>query len=347
MRNGSMPSIRMRARAAGLLALSALALGAPRASAQASTDLALAETLYRQARELSAAGNYTEACPKFAESYRLDAATGTLLNLAACHEAQGKTATAWIEYSDALAASRRDKRAVRVKFAQDRMAELEPKLSRLTLIVPAEVDEPELELWLDGTPVGRAARGVGTPVDPGRHVVEAKAPGKKPFRDEVEVLANADQKTVTIAKLESLPPELVPPPASPTATRAPVAPVGQSAPVRDEVMTRPTPLSVYIAGGVTLGLAAAAGVTGGLYLHEESAYDSNRTSNRDLAQNHYDSARVLGTVNAALWVGTVGGAVLTTYLYVTRPERPVARASARLLPYASADGAGLFASGEF
>jgi hypothetical protein len=102
---------------------------------------------------------------------------------------------------------------------------------------------------------------------------------------------------------------------------------------------------VYIAGGVTLGLAAAAGVTGGLYLHEKSAYDSKRNTERNAAQDHYDSARVLGTANAALWVGTVGGALLTTYLYVTRPERPAA--SARVLPFVSAEAAGLCASGEF
>lgn len=340
MKRASMNSRRLRLGSTALLLGASLSFGAGHAHAQASTEVALAETLYRQARELSAAGNYAEACPKFAESYRLDPATGTLLNLAACHEAEGKTATAWIEYSDALAASRRDKRAVRVKYAQDRMTELEPKLSRLTLVVPVETDEPELALFLNGTPVGRAARGVATPVDPGRHVVEAKAPGRKPFREEVDVLPNADQKTVTIAKLEPLPPEpapVVPPPIP--------APAPQALRVRDQVTTRPTPVSVYIAGAVTLGLAAAAGVTGGLYLHENSEYDANRDTNRSAAQDHYDSARVLGTVNAALWVGTVGGALLTTYLYVTRPERRAP--SARVLPFVSAEAAGLSASGEF
>jgi hypothetical protein len=333
--------LRFRIRIIALVAFCSVAFGAMPVQAQARTEVALAETLYRQARELLAAGNYAEACPKFAESYRLDPATGTLLNLAACHEAQGKTATAWIEYSDALAAARREKRDVRVKYAQERMAAIEPKLSRLTLEVPPETDEPGLELWLDGTPVGRAARGVATPVDPGRHVVEAKAPGKKPLRLEVEVLPNADQKTVTIARLESLPPQAAAAPPPPEKTAPPLV----ASPVRDESTIRPTPLSVYIAGGVTLGLAAAAGVTGGLYLHEHSAYDSKRDSDRSAAQRHYDSARVLGTANAALWVGTVGGALLTTYLYVTRPERPAA--TARVVPFVSAEVAGLCASGEF
>lgn len=338
-------SCTLRVRVAALAAFTSLSFGAAQAQAQARTEVALAETLYRQARELLASGNYAEACPKFAESYRLDPATGTLLNLAACHEAEGKTATAWIEYSDALAAARREKRAVRVKYAQERMSAIEPKLSRLTLLVPPEIDEPELELWLDRTPVGRAARGVATPVDPGRHVVEAKAPGKKPLRLEVEVLPNADQKTVSIPALESLPVSAALPPTVPVVEPAGATAPVSALPVRDEVKARPTPLSVYIAGGVTLGLAAAAGVTGGLYLHERSSYDEKRESERSAAQGHYDSARVLGTANAALWVGAVGGALLTTYLYVTRPERRVA--SARVLPFVSAEAAGLCASGEF
>ena len=182
--------------------------------------------------------------------------------------------------------------------------------------------------------VGRNAGGPrarrATPFDP---VARGGGEGarKKPLRFEVEVLPNADQKTVSLPPLESLPPSAALP-----ATAAPAEPAATTAlvpvlPVRDAVKVRPTPLSVYIAGGVTLGLAAAAGVTGGLYLHERSAADEKREIDRSAALDHHDSARLLGTANAALWVGTVGGAILTTYLYVTRPEREVV--TARVLPF--------------
>ena len=59
----------------------ALATAPVRARAQ-STESVLAEGLFREARDLMDAGKVVEACGKFAESYRLDRALGTLINLA-------------------------------------------------------------------------------------------------------------------------------------------------------------------------------------------------------------------------------------------------------------------------
>jgi len=313
--------------------------------AQSDTEAALAEALYRQARELMAADKYDEACPKFAESYRLDRGTGTLLNLAACHEHQGKLASAWLEYSDGVVAARRDERPDRVKFAEDHLVELEPKLSRVTLIVPPEADVPGLEIRLDGAPIGVAARGVPAPVDPGPHVVEANAPGKQTFTQNLVIGALADRQTVTIPKLADAPPAAAAPLPEPAAQPMSMAPPPAMAP-GDAAADRPTPTSVYVLGGATLALGTAAIVTGAIYLGERSSFKS--ASDSGVAQDHYDTARSLGIANAVLWGATACGAGVTAYLYFTRPAEPRSeRASAIVAPWIAPGSAGLAAHGAF
>jgi tetratricopeptide (TPR) repeat protein len=336
--------IRFRSIAPALLAALCLVAAPATLRAQSDTEAALAEALYRQARDLMAAEKYDEACPKFAESYRLDRATGTLLNLGACHERQGKLASAWLEYSDGLLAARRDERPDRVKFAEDHLADLEPKLSRVTLVVPPESDAPGLEVTLDGASIGVAARGVPTPVDPGPHVVEAKAPGKQPFSQIVTIRALADRQTVTIPKLLEAPASAAPPatPVQPSPFAATAAPQ----PPNEAAADRPIPSSVYVVGGVTLALSTAAIVTGVVYLNERASYRSE--SNAAKADENRDSARAVGIVNASLWATAACGAAFTAYLYVTRPNTsPNDRASARIAPWVLPQSAGIAAEGAF
>ena len=75
----------------------------PPRSQQQAEDKAAAQVLFDEGRTLMDAERYGEACPKFAESLRLDAALGTQLNLARCYQLVGKTASAWILYLEAAA----------------------------------------------------------------------------------------------------------------------------------------------------------------------------------------------------------------------------------------------------
>src|SRR5688572_6405870 len=152
-----------------------LVLSAAEARAEA-YDSAGAEVLFREGKQLMNEKDYAAACPKLAESYRLDPATGSLLALALCYERAGKLASAWVAYTDAAARAKREGQTDREQGAKARARELEPKLARLIVNVEAP-DTPGLEVTRDGVQLGAAALGSAIPVDHGEHVVEARAPG--------------------------------------------------------------------------------------------------------------------------------------------------------------------------
>ncbi len=121
------------------------------AHAEASiTDRTQAQLLFNEARSLMSSGKYGEACDKFAESQRLDPGGGTILNLALCHEKQGKTATAWADFNEALSAALRDRRAEREKLAREHIAALEPLLPRLVVETGSASTAAGLEVKIDG-----------------------------------------------------------------------------------------------------------------------------------------------------------------------------------------------------
>jgi hypothetical protein len=267
----------------------------------------LARALFEQARQLMAGKKFEEACAKLTESARLDPAAGTRLNLATCHEAVGKTATAWAEFNDALTQARRDNRPERVDFALKHIAALEPQLSRLTVMVApgAEVDGTIVKL--DGVVLGRAAWGVSAPVDPGAHAVVATAPRHADWTGGVNVGPKGDQKTIVIPALAETP--------APRETS--VAPQPSSTPGPTTTSATPNDAesggggggktTAYIVGGVGIA-AVAVGTVFGI-----SALSSWSTRNAHCGAAGCDSQGVSSGNDAktAAWVAdfAVGGGI--------------------------------------
>jgi hypothetical protein len=185
-------------------------------------DAAAAQALFDQAKVAMAAHNYAEACPKLAESLRLQEALGTLLNLADCYEREGKLASAWSKFLEVSAKARAAGNAARARIGHDRAAALAPKLSTLVVDVPRASRVDGLEVRRDGTIVGDAEWGAPIPIDPGTHTVEASAPGRKPWSHTLPVAGGAKAAHIELPELERLPvahqdaspPALPPPPAS-------------------------------------------------------------------------------------------------------------------------------------
>src|ERR1700733_10338457 len=99
-------------------------------------DSAAAQALFDQAKKAVAAQNLAEACPKFEESYRLDAAMGTLLNLADCYERAGQLTTAWSKFLELASKAHAAGQQERARIGRQRAAALAPRLSHLVINAP-------------------------------------------------------------------------------------------------------------------------------------------------------------------------------------------------------------------
>jgi hypothetical protein len=179
--------------------------GLARADSASSADKAVAESLFQDGRKLMASGDFEQACAKLTESHRLVARLGTLLNLATCHEKQGKSASAWAEFTEAAAIAKRDRRKDREKYARDHAAALEKKLSRVVFELESPAEQTVLRL--DGDAIGSAVWGTPLPVDPGSHRVEVSAPGRKIWSKSLEIAPGPTTLTVRVPALDELPPE--------------------------------------------------------------------------------------------------------------------------------------------
>jgi tetratricopeptide (TPR) repeat protein len=190
--------------ASTLLATAFTRPGSADAPPPSSEARAMAETLFFTGRGLMEAKRYEEACVKFAESYRLDAAAGTLLNLAVCHEKIGKIASAWGEFKQALADAKKAGREDRQQLATEHIETLEPDLPYMTIHVPPTVRVPGLEVVRNGSVLTQGGWDAELPVDPGKVEIVTRAPGYKP-RTKTVAVAKKQHLEVTIEALEKAP----------------------------------------------------------------------------------------------------------------------------------------------
>jgi len=312
-----------------ILALRSPAVTAQQAQQRPANDPAGAEVLFADAKKAMAAGDYESACPKLAESYRLDPGTGTLTALAVCHETLGKTATAWAEFMQVVSDATQAHRPDRERFAKQHITVLEPKLSKLTILVDAGAELlPGLEVRRDGILLGRAAWGTAVPVDPGDHTVDAIADGKQRWSMTAKA-RETESSTVNVPALEDVPVAPSPAPVMPSPTPKNddgSAATGESAAAStSESPTASPQRTVGIVVGA-LGIAAAGVGTyfGVLALSKSSdanslCPDSKCSSTQGLSDE--DTAKgsawgadiALGGAIVALGVGTV--------LFLTAPHR--------------------------
>ncbi len=227
--------------AIALLAV-ALAFRPSLAHAQSAADKAAAEALFADGRRLMARSDTKAACEKFEASQKLDPALGTMLNLADCYEKSGRTASAWGIFREASSIAHAEGSRDRETYARSRATAIEPRLS--TLSVQAAVG---VQIRRNGKPVDPAVFGTPIPVDPGRHVIEASAAGKRTWTEIVEVDQERTRVQVQV-------PELAPLPGQASASSSSASP---SEPGSGPGKTTPTPTPAGPANGTASSGAAA------------------------------------------------------------------------------------------
>jgi hypothetical protein len=294
-------------------------------SAAAQSSKVAAQALFEDGRQLVAQGRFAEACPKFAESEKLDPSASTLLNLASCYEKAGKTATAWETYKEAASSASAINRQDYVAIAQKRAAALEPTLTKLTVTVGALVDG--LVVKRDGVEVGRALFGVAIPIDPGAHVIEASAPKKKPWSTTLDAKDPSASLTVTVPPLEDAP-DTTPPPV-PTTVVPPPAPTVAPPPTPPQPPP-PSGGSSQATIGIVVGAVGLVGVGLGtaFALSAKSKYNdslgacspANPNACTQSGVDQRNSARSSGNIASVAFA--VGGVALATgiVLWVTAPS---------------------------
>jgi hypothetical protein len=186
----------------GARCLAFVALAAAPAYAQSPQEEA--ERLFEEGRDLLVAGDSAAACPKLEESQRLDPANGTLLALAMCHEAEGKLASAWREFTQVAEFAARDGQTDRQLWATQHAAELRSRLSTIELRVPKDVRElPNLVVTLNDEQLSTDAWDVASPVDGGDYYITIRADGYAEWNRSVSIAKEGEQRVVVVPLLRS------------------------------------------------------------------------------------------------------------------------------------------------
>jgi len=263
--------------------------------------------------------NYRDACPRFAESQRLDPAAGTLMNLATCEEKIDKLASAWQHWKesvDSLPAM-----DDRIPFARARVASLETRLPHLKINLSqgagtgGKVFRDEIELEGPG-------QGVWLPVDSGPHLVIVRMPGHQDAQISI-IIADGEEKQIDVHP-------------------------GMADPVAETHNRSNLPRTLgWVAGGIGIAGIGTAVVTGVMLANAKNTVDANCIDKICTDQRGVDAAsrgHDLVFVNTAAWIVGAAGIGLGAYFLISSsPDGKVAA----LVPLATPSGPGLSCVGTF
>jgi len=228
-----------------------------------------AERMFQQGRTALAEENYEVARSHFEQSFKIDPALGTLLNLAVCEEKLGKLQAALAHLQDALGKAEAEDR--RRPLIAQRLARLELRVPRL-VVKPSRPLDAGVSLSLDATPLAAADIGKTLRVDPGRHVLDCAGPRGE--RCTTVFMLEEGQESVQVPALSvaaTMPPLGVAPSWRPSE----VSPAREMAPAPKGRTGAEQRSFAYAAGGFGLASIAVGLIAGASVLHQKGLVEAH------------------------------------------------------------------------
>lgn len=259
---------------------------------------ASADELFSEGREAMREGDFVRACPKFAESQRLDPSLGTLLNLGLCEEQLGDlvSALAHLRAFVEQAPSGDD----RLAAASEQLTSLDRRVPRIDLRLAPDAS-PLTQITIDGAPLTPPIGGaLSVPLNPGHHELVAQAPGGPPLRQPLRL----DEGSVLAYVVRPAPAALAP----------------------DLRRAEPAANTPRTLGFVGLGVGAAGLTTsfvfGGLLLDRKSFIDQHCDDKRcdDKGLDAVEQAKTLSVAGTTSFVVGLVGLAAGVYLLATSPK---------------------------
>jgi len=294
--------------------------------ASAQSNEQRADDLFRQGQERLQIGLTREACELLASSHRLDPALGTLLNLALCHQKEGKMATAHREYVIAATWARERSEGEREQFARQRASALEVDIPTLRIEIAGA--PRNLHVSLDGRAVDGTELEGDIAVDPGHHRVEVTATAKRAWHKSNLSIEPRTRTLLRVVLDDEMP---VDAPASTSSHRS---------------------VAGYVAGGVamaSLGAGVALLLRAGA-LDAESERDAERAklvspadpALKAVALASHEAAVTSQAVGlVSMGIGTLGVGACLYFLLSARGAEAPAAGTIRVLPNVGSERGGL------
>ncbi len=273
------------------------------------------EALFKQGMELRAAGKLAEACQAFDASQKADPNLGTLIRLADCREANNELASAWSAFLQAEQQTRgaTDDEGTQIhSVAQTRAAALEPRLSKVILLVPDASRAPGLEVRIGETVYASSSWNLELPIDGKTHTISARAPGRIEWTTTITVAPERDHGTVSIPPLEKAPEPPKPVERVVIVERAPEGP---------SLVMKVLPYALVVAGVASIG--------GAIYF-ESTSRDALHTSeglaDDFLQEAYWERAKKQRYKAIGFGLGGLACGAVATWLWLRGdPEEPPPR----------------------